>query len=96
MTTLTIDDIKTYCRIDEDVDQELQELQQAAEAYIENAVDAKDKLNCDNKVYRLLVLMLVNHWYNNRDLVVIGTTTVDLPVGFRSLMQQLQSEAVGT
>lgn len=96
MTTLTIEDIKLYCRIDEDVDQELQELQQAAEVYIENAVDAKDKLNYDNKVYRLLVLMLVNHWYNNRDLVVIGTTTADLPISFRSLMQQLQSEATGT
>lgn len=95
MTTLTIEEIKTYCRIDEDVDQELQELQQAAEVYIENAVDAKAQLTYDNKVYRLLVLMLVNHWYNNRDLVVIGTITADLPVGFRSLMQQLQCEAVG-
>ena len=67
MTTLTIEEIKTYCRIDENADAELQELQQAAEVYINNAVDAKDKLNYDNKVYRLLVLMLVNHWYNNRD-----------------------------
>ena len=92
MTALTIEDIKTYCRIDENEDVELQELQQAAEVYIENAVDAKDKLNYDNKVYRLLVLMLVNHWYNNRDLVVIGTTTADLPIGFRSLMQQLLSD----
>lgn len=93
---LTVEEIKTYCRIDEDVDAELLDVYlPAAEAYIKDAVDDKSVLRYDVPQYRLLVLMLINHWYNNRDSVVIGTITAEMPFMWRVLMQQLQTMTGG-
>lgn len=92
MAALTVEDIKTYCRIDEPVDQELLTVYlPAAEQYIDAAVDNKAVLSYDNAQYRILVLLLINHWYNNRDSVVVGTITSEMPFMWRVLIQQLQN-----
>ena len=92
MAELTASEIKTYCRIDEDVDDELMGLYlPAAENYLDAAIDNKQVLGYDVPQYRLLVLMLINHWYNNRDSVAVGTTVTEMPFMWRILMQQLQN-----
>ena len=92
MAELTVSEIKTYCRIDEDVDDELMGLYlPAAENYLDAAIDNKQVLRYDVPQYRLLVLMLINHWYNNRDSVAVGTAVAEMPFMWRILMQQLQN-----
>lgn len=92
MAELTASEIKTYCRIDEEVDDELMNLYlPAAEHYLDAAIDNKQVLGNDVPQYRLLVLMLINHWYNNRDSVAVGTTVTEMPFMWRILMQQLQN-----
>lgn len=92
MAELTVSEIKTYCRIDEDVDDELMGLYlPVAENYLDAAIDNKQVLRYDVPQYRLLVLMLINHWYNNRDSVAVGTTVEEMPFMWRILMQQLQN-----
>lgn len=92
MAELTASEIKTYCRIDEDVDDELMGLYlPAAENYLDAAIDNKQVLRYDVPQYRLLVLMLINHWYNNRDSVAVGITVAEMPFMWRILMQQLQN-----
>lgn len=92
MAELTASEIKTYCRIDEDVDDELMGIYlPAAEHYLDAAIDNKQVLGYDVPQYRLLVLMLINHWYNNRDSVAVGTTVTEMPFMWRILMQQLQN-----
>lgn len=92
MAELTASEIKIYCRIDEDVDDELMGLYlPAAENYLDAAIDNKQVLRYDVPQYRLLVLMLINHWYNNRDSVAVGTTVAEMPFMWRILMQQLQN-----
>ncbi len=92
MAELTASEIKTYCRIDEEVDDELMNLYlPAAEHYLDAAIDNKQVLRYDVPQYRLLVLMLINHWYNNRDSVAVGTTVTEMPFMWRILMQQLQN-----
>ena len=53
MAELTASEIKTYCRIDEDVDDELMGLYlPAAENYLDAAIDNKQVLRYDVPQYR--------------------------------------------
>lgn len=89
---MELEEIKTFCRIDGDADdaQLADVMLPAAIAYITNAVDNKE-LSEENRVYKMAILVLINHWYNNRDIVNIGTVE-EMPQLFRNLMMQLQTE----
>lgn len=93
---MTLDELKLYLRIDgtfEDV--LLTSLQMAAEEYLKSAGVL---VNYENRLYHLCVMLLVNHWYSNREGVVIGTITKEMEFSLRAIIQQLQlgSDIVGT
>lgn len=93
---MTLDELKLYLRIDgtfEDV--LLTSLQMAAEEYLKSAGVL---VNYENRLYCLCVMLLVNHWYSNREGVVIGTITKEMEFSLRAIIQQLQlgSDIVGT
>jgi len=76
------DDVKVYCRTDEDVT----DFVEAAECYLEGAGIEKDETNM---LYGLAVKMLVTHWYDNRELV----GKVDkIAFGLDGIILQLQNQ----
>lgn len=44
---------------------------------------------------RLAVLFLIGHWYANRESVVIGTITSEVPLTFDALIQQYRPTIIG-
>jgi len=80
------DDVKTYCRTDEDVTAFVN----AAESYLTNAGITADE---SNALYGLAVKMLVSHWYDNRE--PVGNTT-KLEYGLAGIISQLQNQVVTT
>lgn len=92
---LTLEEIKNFCRIDEideDVEHELMAiLKPSAEAYLEGAVTNKTLLTYTNFQYRLAVLLLINHYYNNRDIVTIGQSIEETPKTLQAILIQLQN-----
>lgn len=90
---LSKENIMTYCHIDEEEEAKMvmEAFVPAAKQYLDNAIDNKEALTENNEQYCLMILLLINHWYNNRDSVVIGTVPAEMPFLWRSLMQQLQN-----
>lgn len=80
-----LEEIKEYLRVDgEYQDTEIQDLINAAEAYLTNAGIAVDEMN---ELYKLAVKMLVSHWYENRQ--PIGKAD-KLAFGLESIISQLK------
>lgn len=80
-----------YCKVDPD-DREIQDLIDAAEAYIINLIDMKTVTTLEeDPVFCLAVKMLVLHWYDNRGGVISGPrmAVTDIPIGIQSLITQL-------
>ncbi|WP_129138793.1 head-tail connector protein [Modicisalibacter coralii] len=44
---------------------------------------------------RLALLLLIGHWYENREQVVVGTTSSEVPLGVGSLLAPYRIHAVG-
>ena len=93
MAELPLDETKPYSRTDGTADDDaLTSLYlPAAEKYLDAAIDHKAVLSYDVPQYRHMVLLLINHWYTNRDSVAVGTTAAEVPYMWRVLMQQLQN-----
>lgn len=92
---LTLEEIKNFCRIDEADSQEEHEitaiLKPSAEAYLEGAVTNKTLLTYTNPQYRLAILLLINHYYNNRDIITIGQSVEETPKTLQAILIQLQN-----
>lgn len=79
--------IKNYCRIDSDED--ISDLISAAETYIINAIEVKDKAEMENNpIFVLACEMLISHWHDNR--AVIGQSE-EIPFGVEAIISQLQN-----
>lgn len=100
---LELDIIKKQCRIDEDdsdEDELLTGYSEAAAKHIEMYTrrtlyattdasgyrDDPDALLLTDNVQQAM-LLLIGHWYANRESVVVGFTTASLPLAFESLLQ---------
>lgn len=92
---LSLEEVKNFCRIDEVDGQEEHELmailKPSAEAYLEGAITNKSLLTYTNKQYRLAVLLLINHYYSNRDIVTIGQSVEETPKTLQAILMQLQN-----
>lgn len=88
MAILTIDETKTWLRVDgTDEDVLIQTLAGAAEAYLHNAVEVE--FDGRNQLAKLFCLVLCADWYENRDL--IGSQPSDkLRYTVQSILAQLQ------
>jgi len=97
---LTIDECKVQCRIDGDDpgDDQLLDLyigaaRRKAESYTNRKLydnslpaDDLDGLVIENDV-KLALMLLVGHWYENREPVNVGNIVSTLPFGFESLLE---------
>lgn len=94
-------EIKDYLRIDgDDENSSLSLFLQSAFSYLENAgvkkpMDPFEKVDDADKYaqYRLAVLMLVTHWYENRIVITPSAAKVEqtpIPYGLESMILQLK------
>ena len=82
-----LEEIKNYMRIDENYDDNLiNSLIEAANLYMVNA----GVKNFENDLYKLAIKMLVLHWYENRDIVLIGSISKNLEFTMKNIITQLQ------
>lgn len=87
MSALSLDEAKSYLRLDEsytDEDTDITALINAAEKYLTNAGCT---LNEGDEVAKLAEKMLVVHWYENREPIGKGDL---LAYGLQALITQLQ------
>lgn len=83
-----IDQAMAYAHVEESKEA-VQPIFDAAESYIINAMEQKDKTeNEKNPVFCLAVEMLFVHWYDNRE--PIGSTS-KIAYGLQGLITQLQT-----
>lgn len=102
---IDIDLIKQHCRIDsEEEDELLEQYGQAAQAFIEIHLQRAlfaDEVPEDvsnglviNAAIKQAMLMLIGHWYEHRESVVIGATTKEIELGVWRLIQPYRQMGV--
>lgn len=85
---MELEEIKLFLRVDSDEDDTLIEgLQLAGEEYLTNAGIIKDYTK---ELYKLAIRLLVSHWYDNRESVVIGSISKNLEFSLASMITQLK------
>lgn len=81
-------EIKLYLRVDDiSEDEFIASLQIAAEEYLTNAGVVKDYTK---ELYKLAVKLLISNWYENRDIVTIGTVSTKLDYSLSHILIQLR------
>jgi len=96
-------DLKEYLRVDGDEEEPfLSLLLASAKIYLKNAGisepgDLKHLTSGDdpNALYKLVVMMMTTHWYENRMVVTAGTARAGqtpIPYGVESIILQLKAD----
>jgi len=96
----SLEEIRSQCRIDSDDDQEDKLLTIYAKAARSKAQHFVNRTLYDESVpdsdpdgqaivddIKLAMLLLVGHWYENREPVNIGNISTTLPYGFEALLE---------
>lgn len=85
---MELSEIKEYIRVDYDDDDELlEELKGAAEEYL---INAGIEVNYKSRLYKLAIKMLVIHWYENRETVLIGSLSKSIEYSLAAILKQLR------
>lgn len=85
---MEIQEIKDFLKIENnDEDSFIISLKSAAEEYCKNAGVPKME---DSKLYDLAIKMLVGHWYENRNIVAVGTITKIMEFSLSNILVQLR------
>lgn len=85
---MQVEDIKEYLRIEHTEDDAmLGSLMKRAKIYIANGVG---KIDEKNELFKMAVIVLVGHWYDNRELARIGNASYSIPHSFEAIIQQLR------
>lgn len=90
LNQVTLSEAKRYLHYDEDdtdEDTDIENLISAAELYLTNAGCI---LNPNNEVAKLAIKMLIVHWHENRNSVIIGMVSKNLEFSLQSIMTQLK------
>ncbi|ASJ54867.1 DNA packaging protein [Brevibacillus formosus] len=89
MAILTLEETKTWLRIDgDDEDGIIQIIASAAEEYLHNAVEVV--FDGTNQLAKLYCLVLCADWYENRDLIGSQPSSDKVRFTCQSIMAQLQ------
>lgn len=67
------------------IDAAVVHVEQHCDRHIVDTPTTPDQMGLTSDV-RQAVMMLVAHWYANREAVVVGTITADVPLGFERLL----------
>lgn len=87
-STLILEELKLYLRVDEDDDDTLiKALMLSAEEYLANAGVTKDYTK---ELYKLSVKLLVGHWYENREVERVGKNVRKVGYSLESMITQLK------
>lgn len=82
--------VKEYLRVDGKRDDEmLGFLIDSAKEYLSNA-GVKENQHEESNQYELAIIMLVTHWYENRE-QVIGSVSETISLGLQSIILQLKA-----
>lgn len=85
--------VKEYLRVDGKRDDEMLEfLIDSAKDYLSNA-GVKEKQHEKSNQYSLAIIMLVTHWYENREQVV-GNVPNAISLGLQSIILQLKADDI--
>lgn len=87
---LTLEEIKSFLKLEEDFTEDdnlIKSLMIAAEEYIKNATGIA--FDNTNQLAKLAVTLLVSHWYENRNIVIVGTISKELEFSLKTIMTQL-------
>jgi uncharacterized phage protein (predicted DNA packaging) len=90
MTVISLDDAKAHLNLGTDTDDTLLAGQiQAAEAYVSRwlTVPLADMTLVPADL-RQAVLMLVGHWYENREATLVGVSADEVPFGVQAIIDQ--------
>lgn len=86
---MDLEELKLYIRVDNDEDNALvQSLQLCAEEYLQKQCGIAKNYN--SSLYSLAVKLLANHWYENREVVVIGSISKNLEYSLNSILFALK------
>lgn len=91
MTALTLDDVRQHVKPDGDQDTYLELLMAAARRSVENQIDrpiVDDEP--DEAVINAAMLLLVGHWFANREAVVVGTQKAEMPMAVSYLLMPIK------
>ncbi len=107
MSLISLDEAKQQCSLEldfTDVDTYLQLLIDAAVNKVENSINkrlvavgsvvAEDDLVITPSL-KMATLLLIGHWYINREAVVTGTIATTVPLAYESLISPYRDIAVG-
>ena len=87
---ITLEEAKTFCRIDNDAeDEQIKAFIAAADSFIETACGSN--YNKDGAKAKLAQRILINNWYENRD--VRGNSKRTLPYTLDSILTQIRYDA---
>lgn len=107
MTLITLDEAKHQCSLELDfteVDTYLQLLINAAVNKVENSLNkrlvAEGSVTTEGDqlitpALKMAILLLVGHWYTNREAVVTGTIVTTVPLAYESLISPYCEIAIG-
>lgn len=92
MSALTIDDVKAHIKPDGDQDAYLELLMRTARRSAENYIDrpiVEDEP--DEDVINTAMLLLIGHWFANREAVSVGTQKAEMPLAVEWLLGPVKS-----
>lgn len=89
---MTLDDVKLYLRIDtEEEDTELQQLINASIGYIESTTGKK--YNDSYPLMGQLSLLLISHWYTNRNMANKSSMIAEYPHSITDMLTTIKYNA---
>lgn len=84
---MDLEEIKSYLKVDfEDDDKLILDLKEAAVEYLKNSGIEE---NYGSNLYKLALRILINHWYTNRNVVLVGTTSDEVDYSLKRITMQL-------
>lgn len=103
MLLITVAEAKAQCRIEPDeVDEDalLTGLIEAAISHIQSDINKPlvaggEEGQALTSALKLAALLLIGHWYTNREAVVTGTIATTLPLAYESLIHPYREIVVG-
>lgn len=90
---ITLEEAKSWLRIDyDDDDTDIEMLIDSAKEYIKNATNPN--INTESKLFNLAMRMLIQHWYDNRSAVLIGSISKSLELSLNSILIQINNDVI--